>query len=388
MSTATLTQKDKPAPILAIETVTCYICEDEIEKDEVYEFDGHYLCSDCLDDETFICERCGEREWREENAGDDDFRLCYSCYDDRYTRCEDCGVVISRDDVYYVDEDDEYGYCSYCCEKQRELRYIHDYSYKPEPIFHGDPATNRYFGVELEIDDGGKDNDHAYDLLINANRLADNIYIKGDGSLNDGMEIVTHPMTLDYHMTSMNWETLAERALDMGYKSHKTSTCGLHIHVNKNTFTDDPITQDNCISRVLFIVERFWQELLRFSRRTESQIRQWAARYGFKSDPGEILDAAKKSGYNRYTCVNLTNYSTIEFRIFKGTLKYTTIIATLQLVDYICNVAVSMCNATIEKLSWCDFVEGIDAGKYPELVRYMKERKIYINEPVETDEDE
>jgi hypothetical protein len=200
--------------------------------------------------------------------------------------------------------------------------------------------------------------------------------------LEDGLEIVTHPMTLDYHMNCMAWEALTEAALGMGYKSHKASTCGLHVHVSRNTFSSNYIMQDNCISRVLFIVERFWQELLRFSRRTEAQVSQWATRYGFSSNPGAILDTAKKSGYNRYTCVNIANSATIEFRIFRGTLKYNTIIAALQLVDYICNAAVSMCNENIEKLSWCDFAEGIEPERYPELVQYMKERRLYVNEKV------
>ena len=120
----------------------------------------------------------------------------------------------------------------------------------------------------------------------------------------------------------------------------------------------------------------------------ESQIKQWAQRYGFKQEPFEILDTAKKSGYNRYTCVNITNTNTIEFRIFRGTLKYNTIIATLQLVDYICDLAFSTSNDNIGKLSWCDFVEQIDPDKYPELVTYMKERRLYINEEIIVEEDD
>ena len=79
---------------------------------------------------------------------------------------------------------------------------------------------------------------------------------------------------------------------------------------------------------------------MKFSRRTQRQLERWAARYGFKEQPMEILDHAKK-GYHggRYTCVNLQNRDTIEFHMFRGTLKYNTLIATLQLVDRICNVA-------------------------------------------------
>jgi hypothetical protein len=40
-----------------------------------------------------------------------------------------------------------------------------------------------------------------------------------------------------------------------------------------------------------------------------------------------------------------------------------------------------------ELLSWCAFVEKIDRVKYPELVAYLKERRLYINEPVEAEGD-
>jgi len=41
--------------------------------------------------------------------------------------------------------------------------------------------------------------------------FAGNAYCKHDGSLNDGFEIVTHPMTLDYHLHRMPWEELLEK---------------------------------------------------------------------------------------------------------------------------------------------------------------------------------
>ena len=44
---------------------------------------------------------------------------------------------------------------------------------------------------------------------------------------------------------------------------------------------------------------------------------------------------AKDKHLGRYVAVNLENYNTIEFRIFRGTLNYKTFIATLQLIDEI-----------------------------------------------------
>ena len=112
--------------------------------------------------------------------------LCNSCYDDYYTTCECCGRIIHRDYANYDDDDD----CAYCdrCYEERQNSSIHEYNYKPEPIFYGD--SKRYFGVELEIDEGGKNSDNADTLLGIGNRIAEHIYIKSDGSLSDGMEIV------------------------------------------------------------------------------------------------------------------------------------------------------------------------------------------------------
>ena len=56
----------------------------------------------------------------------------------------------------------------------------------------------------------------------------------------------------------------------------------------------------------------------------------------------KILDKAKSGSNGRYVAVNLNNYHTIEFRLFRGTLKLNTFIATLQMVETICNAAFSM----------------------------------------------
>ena len=63
----------------------------------------------------------------------------------------------------------------------------------PDLVFHGKGL--RHFGVELEIDNGGTDRYNAEKLLNIANADAENLYIKTDGSLDDGLELVTHPMT-------------------------------------------------------------------------------------------------------------------------------------------------------------------------------------------------
>ena len=54
-------------------------------------------------------------------------------------------------------------------------------------------------------------------LLAIANRDGAHAYCKHDGSLEEGFEIVTHPMSLDYHLTKMPWLRYAARPISLGY---------------------------------------------------------------------------------------------------------------------------------------------------------------------------
>ncbi|MTQ96012.1 zinc-binding protein [Pseudoflavonifractor sp. BIOML-A6] len=373
---------------MADQVFTCSICGAIYPMEASHEFDDQLLCEHCLSHETVVCSTCGERLWLDDNAGDSSVPLCARCFDRSFTTCNICTRVIRLEDVYYEadDDDEDCPLCRECFISTERNHSINDYYYKPDPIFYGE--DDRYFGIELEIDGAGESPANAKAILDIANAEYDFAYCKHDGSLNDGFEIVTHPMTYEFHHNSMPWSDVLHKAAEMGYQSHKARTCGLHIHVSKSAFGDTVEQQEACIARILYFFEKNWAELLKFSRRTELQLKRWAARYGYKEQPKEILDHAK-SGYGggRYTCVNLTNQNTIEFRIFRGTLKLNTLMATLQLVDKICDVALSFSDEELKRLSWADFTASIHAGDYPELIRYLKERRLYVNEPVVGEEE-
>ena len=362
----------------------CDSCGTLYPSGQLIEFDGQLLCPDCLNSATVVCSHCGEHIWRDENAGDNSTPLCQSCYDRFYLSCSRCGRIIHQDDACYIDGDDEDPLCPDCFSQLRSNRAIQDYYYKPTPIFYGE--GNRFFGVELEIDGGGELDSNAREILSVANgNSLEHLYCKHDGSLDDGFELVTHPMTLDYHLAEMPWGAVLRKAVELDYFSHQANTCGFHIHVNRNAFGDTEHVQDACIARILYFFEKNWEELLKFSRRTQRQLERWAVRYGYKERPMDILDHAKKGGHGgRYTCVNLQNADTIEFRMFRGTLKLNTLIATLQLVDRICDVALCLTDDDLKAMSWTTFVSGCQA---PELVRYLKERRLYVNEPVDAGEE-
>lgn len=364
--------------------VTCYCCGKEFDVSDMTIVESeYYVCPDCLESRTVVCCECGDIIFADDNAGDSNIPLCESCYDYHdYHTCSSCGAVMAYDEVYHLDYDDE-NYCEDCYNRYRSDSSIDEYDYKPDPIFFG--SGTRYFGVELEIDEGGSDNYKAEEVMAVANKKAWRIYCKHDGSLYDGFEIVTHPMTLDYHMNEMPWKEIVEKAKCLGYLSHQAGSCGLHIHVNRNSFGDTERVQEAAIARVLYFFEKHWDELLKFSRRTESQLNRWAARYGYKDTPKEMLEHAKKGNMGRYACVNLCNEETIEFRIFRGTLKLNTLLATIQLTSHICDVAYTLGDDEISQLSWTDFVR--EYCTEPELIQYLKERQLYINDPVTTDEE-
>ena len=363
-----------------------YVCDEcgaKIDIDDAINIDGIILCRHCADEITIECRHCGDRIWRSNSFRD---TLCYNCYERYYTVCSDCNRLINLDDAYYLDDDEfdhEYPYCEDCYDSHNSERIINDYYYKPDPVFFGNDS-NLYMGVELEVDEGGEEEDYAERVLEIANKKESLMYIKHDGSLNEGFELVTHPMTLNYHRKNVNWKEILSTLIHYGYRSHNAHTCGLHIHINRNALGCTFEKQEEVTGRLIYFYEKFWPEILRFSRRTEDQANHWASRYGgVISDCKNVLKTAKKSGLGRYTAVNLTNPNTIEFRIFRGTLLLNTLIATFEFTHYLCDLAINTNDEEFQKITWKDFVKSIDSDKYPELINYLKIRRLFINETKE-----
>lgn len=191
------------------ELLVCSACQGECDAEETVFFDDQDLCPECAESLTDLCSCCGERIWISNNAGDNSITLCQHCYDNHYCACEGCGAIIHFNSAYRTDDDDG-DFCWDCyTHHQSKRKVIHDYHYKPTPEFFPlYDAKEIYLGVELEIDNGGEDSYNAEELLKVANELEEHLYIKHDGSLNDGLELVSHPATLDYHRNHIPWERI------------------------------------------------------------------------------------------------------------------------------------------------------------------------------------
>lgn len=269
---------------------------------------------------------------------------------------------------------------------------IHNYSYKPEPeIGYKNANESREhltFGVELECEprnDGGNVRMDAYELSDRIDEIpGGRTYCKSDGSLSNGVEIVSHPGTLAHHMYVMHWRQIQRTCEKAGFRSHDAANSGLHVHVGRAQLGSTDAERDDVTRKVQVLFALYTAELTRFSRRRRSCLEQWAPidRLGVTPDDIRHVSSgaqlaswaharvpAYRSNHNdRYTAVNVTNTATVEIRIFRGTLKRDTLIAAIQLVSNVFEYAMAHDWADIPASTWAD----VAAYKpHKELVNYM-----------------
>jgi hypothetical protein len=295
-------------------------------------------------------------------------------------RCPVCSNFVHRDDVLF---DGLEHVCPDCYSSLEEAdyqhdEYIHGYGYKPTPRFHGHFQRDLLFGIELEVDHGGEDGHKARQLLdlINGEEDERYIYVKHDGSLYDGFEVVSHPAKLSVHLNEICWKEAFKLLKENGYESDKTSSCGLHVHINRLFLgrTYKRITEVE--ARILFFFEHFWDKIVRFSRKSEYQISRWSNKY----DTYDYEQALMQNEESRYYSINFQNKATIEFRVFKGTLDYDTFVATLLFVDNLVRYCKRYGIKTIQKRGWNGFIEFIikrNTSDNITLMNYMIKQNIW-----------
>lgn len=272
------------------------------------------------------------------------------------------------------------------------------WNYRPNKFIQiGRNKFHERFGLELEIDKGtfGK----ACCETIRA-LCPDNVYLKHDGSLINGIEIVSMPSTLASHKNPkvIPWKKILDTAGDCGFRSHNAQTCGLHIHVDRQFFGDTKFEKDINIAKVILLFDKFWDNIVKFSRRKNSDLNQWCKRYHwitptfvqtYANKPNELtrflidqLDYCG-NGYGehdeRYHAVNIQNANTIEFRIFRGTLRYTTFIACIEFVSDLIHYARVTSVQDILKTEWLDIFGNTE---HKELKEYLIEKELYFNPSV------
>lgn len=331
-------------------------------------------CNRCTREHYYVCTDC--EEWEHVDRVQSNpwgSSICQTCYEDNYGDCDDCGEYINIHNYH---------------ECQRPYSdVIRSYSDKPEAIFHHlqgefdnapiitqeSPNVIRkyrkiaYMGVECEVE---LPNRNHSDFREGAELFRDSevIYLKEDGSINYGFEIVTHPMTLGWAMEHFDW-SLFTKLQDLGFEAWTESSVGIHIHVSRDGFASDfhQVKFVHFITRnegfLTWLVGRGSGQYSRFDRRhlrglTKARLKG-------------------RDSTDRYMAVNLNNHATIEVRMFQSSLKPERIKMNLQLIDAIVKYTEALPTSEIlhndgfSPDSFINFIQRYPNG-YPNLAEYVE----------------
>jgi hypothetical protein len=229
---------------------------------------------------------------------------------------------------------------------------LFDYGYRPDIKIHSSlkdkQTTTALFGIELE---------HSYssnnELRGNALRptfysfsskeKSLPIYYKRDSSINEGGELVTQPFSeesFDYAQWQKYLTWLVEEQKSQAFAER--CNCGIHVHISwKNKNGKLRHTDPFIIAKAMIFQKLFRQNLFKISRRIDSSFTRYAnIRVSEGSIPSAFDDIKgtraflhKKRNFittDRFSAFNFKE-ETLEIRLFRSTLNYTSFKAIMQL---------------------------------------------------------
>lgn len=175
--------------------------------------------------------------------------------------------------------------------------------------------SNSYLiGMEIEVENkNGIDLDTLSDCT---SHIAGKYYVCNDGSLRNGAEIVTAPLSrAEFTQSYVSFYKLLKSLANSGHTAHDNERCGLHVHISRKYLSE---TQWYTLRSFVVKNSRFFKAL---SRRKEYFYCKFA-----------------DNNCERYRAVNMRPDNTVEFRFFRGTLKpdsfYASIETIIGLVEY------------------------------------------------------
>ena len=334
--------------------IMCSSCESVLTVDDEYnDVEGELWCQRCTRDNATWCDLC-DNYFTGYSYGADDSNdtFCERCFENNTSYCEEC-------DNYYVNG------CGYNHEDESDSRTIHDYSYRPDPIFHSseDEQTRLYFGIEIETEvRGGDYGDRRvaadYAQALEAQRLA---YLKSDGSLECGFEIVTHPMSHSYFMNdaSVLWNTIDTLKNRYSMMAWGTKTCGLHIHISRNGFSGG--SHQHRFLQLVYNNKDFYEVI---AGRSSSHWAKFDDIFDPETGAKSFKNKFDRHGSDRYSAVNTNNRNTLEMRIFRGSLNPRFI-----------KSAIDLAHASVEFTRTMSVKEVIDGGlSCIKLIQYIESK--------------
>ena len=306
---------------------------------------GHDVCRHCIENSFTFVDRYGDYVYsenvRNRAIDEDGLRVTISCDDSdfHYDDWRECYVhddYENDDDDEDSDDDDDSGVIAGYHSSKGRIEFQHD----PWTA-----SNKRFIGVELEVEVKTGDRRESAARIhdeVNSSRPGTPLFFEDDGSLRHGFEMITQPMSLPAQRKL--WSLLNNPDLVRGLRSHDTETCGLHVHVSKAGMSSLQIAKV-----VTFVNDEKNAALIHAIARRRST--------SYCQIIKKKIGSAHYSS-NRYEAVNLLPRHTIEFRIFKGSLKYEAVIAAIEFA----NAVVAFCRTaetSVQDLTTPKFMEFI-----------------------------
>ncbi|MFC8532060.1 hypothetical protein [Nocardia sp. NPDC057227] len=260
---------------------------------------GVTVCSRCAAAFFDACSECGHYTAASRYVSGNE-RACSRCAAS-YASCTGCGTLLRP---------------GHGCDRCRRGPWVWNYTYKPDPVFHGEGPL--FLGLELEII--VPEDDHR-DCVAEATRQLGTLgYLKRDSSIRpSGFELVTHPMSYRYAIERFPWLLLDE--LD-ARGCETDSSVGLHVHASRAGF-DSPAH----IYRWLKLLYRNESAVTRLARRRShyapfDHLARAKARDTAKSHQHAL-------GLDRHQAINVYPRHTLELRVFASSLDRQSVQAAL-----------------------------------------------------------
>lgn len=246
------------------------------------------------------------------------------------------------------------------------------------------PVQKPVCGFELEMSDESGRTPYAEAALLLHRATEDFAYMKEDGSVGNGFELVTHPHTLEaYQLRMPMWDAL-DTLRGQGWRSwSSSSSCGLHIHINNASF----VSVGHAM-RFLRFVYTNREPLVRFAGRESHYAKfeydsfvQRQVHTGYDDvgapiyESQTVADVVKKKQRNqdRYLAVNVQNDNTYELRFFRGSMKPTTVLACLEFVFALHEYTETMTSHDVlvnRALGWRSFLAFVRTKSATDNFRY------------------
>ena len=327
------------------------------------------VCPRCFASYYKECECCHEYFDRHDVMSHANKFYCKPCFTKSFQICTHCNKVDVAGSMTHTIRK-TYLVCNDCWSYYGPVGTYETKPYKldadgnPIAPFVGKPP--HYFGIELEcelanavkIERGPK----AEEVI---NLLGDFAVVKEDGSLRCGFEICSKPASLEEHYK--HWNPFFDK-LPTNLVSFNSAggNCGLHIHCSKK-----PLTLLTIAKMVVFVN----------SEKNQPRIERIAGRgsniyscYSPKkySTVNRIRDR-QLSRSERYEAINLINRDTIEFRIFKGTLKRESFFKALEFCDSLIQFCMPGNNGIVYCREWDNYVSFVEkrAKDWPHLFAFI-----------------